>query len=104
MRPCGAGFLPGRQALRGGQRVGRRVVDVDLDELAGGALRLDQRRCARRWRAGSAPRCRGTATCNVVVRSPAVLRRQAEMLGAFTPKRVSRKRSCEVWSKVSEHT
>ncbi len=42
--------------------------------------------------------------CSVEVRSPAVLRRQAEMLGALTPKRSSKKRSCEVWSKTSEAT
>ena len=42
--------------------------------------------------------------CSVEVRSPAVWRRQAEMLGAFTPKRSSRKRSCDVWSNTSEAT
>ena len=31
-------------------------------------------------------------------------RRHAEMLGAFTPKRSSRKRSCEVWSNTSDAT
>ncbi len=43
-------------------------------------------------------------TCSVEVRSPVTERRQAEMLGAVTPKRVSRNRICEVWSKVSEQT
>ncbi len=38
--------------------------------------------------------------CSVDVRSPATRRRQAEMLGAFTPKRSSRKRNWEVWSKT----
>ncbi len=42
--------------------------------------------------------------CSVDVRSPAVLRRQAEILGAFTPKRSSKKRSCDVWSKTCEAT
>src|ERR1700735_3384381 len=42
--------------------------------------------------------------CSVEVRSPAVWRRQAEMLGAFTPKRSSRKRSCDVWSNTSDAT
>lgn len=39
---------------------------------------------------------------NVPVRSPTVDLLQAEMFGAFTPNLASRKRSCEVWSKVSE--
>src|SRR6202789_4125900 len=42
--------------------------------------------------------------CSAEVRSPAVWRRQDEMLGAFTPKRSSRKRSCDVWSKTSDAT
>ena len=42
--------------------------------------------------------------CSADVRSPAVWRRQAEMLGACTPKRSSRKRSCDVWSKTSDAT
>jgi hypothetical protein len=42
--------------------------------------------------------------CKVDVRSPAVWRRQAEMLGALTPKRSSRKRNCDVWSNTSEAT
>jgi hypothetical protein len=35
----------------------------------------------------------GELSANVEVRSPTVFRRQAVMFGAFTPKRVSRKRS-----------
>src|ERR1700722_18616128 len=42
--------------------------------------------------------------CSAEVRSPAVWRRQDEILGAFTPKRSSRKRSCDVWSKTSDAT
>ena len=42
--------------------------------------------------------------CRVAVRSPAVLRRHAERLGARTPNRSSKKRSCEVWSKTSDAT
>jgi hypothetical protein len=38
------------------------------------------------------------------VRSPTVLRRQVDRLGTGTPKRVSRNRSAEVWSKASEST
>jgi hypothetical protein len=37
-----------------------------------------------------------------VVRSPQTARRQAEMLGSWTPKRRSMKRMIEVWSKTSE--
>ncbi len=44
-----------------------------------------------------------SSTGSVVVRSPTVDRRQALMLGAVTPKSVSRNLSCEVWSKTSEH-
>src|SRR6202035_1987928 len=40
----------------------------------------------------------------VDVRSPTVCLRQAEMFGAFTPKRASRNRSIDVWSKVWEST
>ena len=46
----------------------------------------------------------GDAAWRVAVRSPVTLRRHAEMFGAGTPKRVSRKRICDVWSKVSEQT
>ena len=46
----------------------------------------------------------GWPICSVEVRSPTVLRRHAEMLGAVTPNRSSRNRSCEVWSKTSEAT
>src|ERR1700740_79808 len=38
------------------------------------------------------------------VRSPVTERRHALRLGTVTPNRVSRKRSVEVWSKVSLHT
>jgi hypothetical protein len=48
---------------------------------------------------------RGTAAkLNALVRSPVTLRRQELRFGTSTPKRVSRKRSVEVWSNVSEHT
>jgi hypothetical protein len=40
----------------------------------------------------------------VDVRSPTALRRQADRFGTDTPKRVSRKRSIDVWSNVSELT
>ncbi len=42
--------------------------------------------------------CRARAT----VRSPVTDRRQADKFGTSTPKRVSKKRSTEVWSKVVE--
>ncbi len=38
------------------------------------------------------------------VRSPTVRRRHAEMFGACTPKRSSKKRSCDVWSKTCDAT
>ena len=38
------------------------------------------------------------------VRSPQTARRQGEMFGSITPKRVSRKRITEVWSNTSEFT
>jgi hypothetical protein len=40
----------------------------------------------------------------VEVRSPTAERRHAVRFGTGTPKRVSRKRSIEVWSKISELT
>ena len=46
----------------------------------------------------------GRPRCRVDVRSPAVRRRQGEMLGARTPKRSSKKRSCDVWSNTSDAT
>src|SRR5215471_6840951 len=46
----------------------------------------------------------GVAKLKAVVRSPTVDRRQALRLGTSAPKRVSRKRSTEVWSKRSDDT
>ncbi|MNV33601.1 hypothetical protein D3C71_1249730 [compost metagenome] len=46
----------------------------------------------------------GVAKLKALVRSPHTARRNGEMLGSFTPKRVSRKRSTEVWSKACELT
>src|SRR5207302_10487041 len=45
----------------------------------------------------------GAARLRAPVRSPTAPRRQALRLGTSTPKRVSRKRSVDVWSKVSLH-
>ena len=42
--------------------------------------------------------------CSAEVRSPTVRRRHAEMLGARTPKRSSKKRSCDVWSNTCDAT
>ena len=46
----------------------------------------------------------GVAKSTAVVRSPTVVRRQALRFGTSAPKRVSRKRSTEVWSKRSDDT
>jgi len=46
----------------------------------------------------------GEAKLNAEVMSRVTERRQCERLGTSAPKRVSRKRSVEVWSKVSEQT
>src|SRR5436309_2444132 len=46
----------------------------------------------------------GAAKLNAAVMSPVTDLRQAERFGTSAPKRVSRKRSVEVWSKVSEQT
>src|ERR1017187_5042570 len=44
------------------------------------------------------------AKLKALVRSPVALRRQALRFGTLTRKRVSRKRSVEVWSNVSDET
>src|SRR5579863_3978332 len=44
------------------------------------------------------------ARFNALVRSPVTERRQADRFGTSAPKRVSKNRSSEVWSKVSWHT
>src|SRR5205085_8331746 len=46
----------------------------------------------------------GRLKSNAEVRSPQTLRRQGEMFGSITPKRCSRKRITEVWSKTWELT
>ena len=46
----------------------------------------------------------GVAKSKQVLRSPATARRQGLMLGSITPKRVSRKRTTEVWSATCELT
>src|SRR5271166_3475869 len=46
----------------------------------------------------------GAAKLKALVRSPVWARRQALRFGTSEPKRVSRNRSVEVWSNVSEHT
>ena len=54
--------------------------------------------------AASAPRVGRRGEVERLVRSPVCVRRQRLRLGTSGPKRVSRKRSIEVWSKVCEHT
>src|SRR5437879_6530634 len=46
----------------------------------------------------------GFLKLNALVRSPTVARRHADKLGTSTPKRVSRNRSTEVWSKSADDT
>ena len=46
----------------------------------------------------------GVLKSKALVRSPQTVRRQALMLGSWTPNLASRKRITEVWSKTSEHT
>src|SRR5580704_973775 len=46
----------------------------------------------------------GFLKLNALVKSPTVARRQALRLGTSAPKRVSRNRNTEVWSKRSEDT
>src|SRR3954447_26858183 len=46
----------------------------------------------------------GLVKLNAVVISPTVARRHADRFGTSAPKRVSRKRSSEVWSKTSDDT
>ena len=97
--------LLGRHALVGRHRIGHRVGDIELDQLGRPGIRLLTRGSLLPRVAGSVGTdVSGDPTCSVEVRSPVTLRRQAVMLGAFTPNRVSRNRNCDVWSKVSEHT
>ena len=46
----------------------------------------------------------GVRKSKAEVRSPQTARRQGVMFGSSTPKRASRKRITEVWSKTSELT
>src|ERR1700721_1018452 len=61
------------------------------------------------WRAGSVEGNfgidgSGFLKLSALVKSPTAARRQALKLGTSAPKRVSRKRNTEVWSKRSEDT
>ena len=97
-----ARFLGGH-LQRQRDRIRLRMGHVDLYELTGRALVRHHRPAGIGGRQGGTEES-GVVEGRVVVRSPAAARLHAEMLGACTPNRASRKRSCEVWSKGSEQT
>src|SRR5579863_1921756 len=77
-----------------------RVNPVKPTRLLAHSVRMDWRAATVEGSAGMD--VSGLVKLNALVMSPTVARRQAERLGTSAPKRVSRKRRREVWSKRSE--
>ena len=101
-------FLTGHRLRRRGQRISDNRREFRRCQRPGSGLGS---RCSARVglpvsRVGSAgiEVSGGAAKLNAFVRSPVCERRQRLRLGTSGPKRVSRNRSSEVWSKVFEHT
>src|ERR1051326_6671410 len=102
---CGAarrfaapGSCAGIGALAGGRYVGTLVMISCGGQPRGGVT-------SAATGVGSAGADKsGAVMSSADVRSPVTERRHAERFGTSTPKRVSRKRSIDVWSNRSEHT